>query len=82
MVTSKPDGSIKIDINKTEAAYFTGGVEAGSEWAYLYLEVERLRKLIDEHASWLHSRTIEQADGMGVTHLRNLAVQLRKDAGI
>lgn len=71
------DGGFLVKIDGVQCGAFVDGGEAAAAWAIQREEVLRLRRVIDDHASWLHSRTHDQVNNMDCGILRATAQELR-----
>lgn len=76
------DGGYRVSVDRVEIAKFTAGGQAACEFALKHLECVRLRKIIDDHASWLCSRTPDQVSDLTACKLREIGQELRFQAGI
>lgn len=82
VVTPWGEDGFHVNINGENSANFTAGGQAAVEWALLVLKVRKLEEIIDNHASWLHSRTQEEIGKLDQWTVMEMAQELREKAGI
>lgn len=82
VVTPFLEGGYSLSVNGEQTATFDNGGVATAAYAEQLLEVRRLQAVIDDHASWLCTRTVEQVNDLAAFQLREIGQQLRFLGGI
>lgn len=82
IVTPISSGGFNVEIDEAIVGCFKDGGTAAAHYALQFLEVKRLRKIIDDHTSWLHSRTPEQAKGLDSGTMQMISRKLREEVGL
>lgn len=77
VVTPWSDEGYHVSIDGVNQANFRSGGDAAAAWAEDRIEVHRLRKVIDDHASVLHSWTPDEVKRLDAGTLRAIAQELR-----
>lgn len=81
VVTPSADG-FRVKVDGVDCGSFADGGEAAAAWAIQREEVVRLSKVIDDHASWMHSRTPDQVNNLDCGTMRAMAQELRFLGGV
>lgn len=77
VVTPWGECGFHVSIDGVNQANFKSGGDAAAQWAEDRLEVLRLRQVINDHASWLCSRTPDQVNKLDCETLRTMGQELR-----
>lgn len=82
VVTPFLEGGYSVSVNGEQTATFDNGGVAAAAYAEKLLEVRRLQAVIDDHASWLCSRTPDQVNDLDCGTMRAMGQELRFLGGI
>lgn len=82
VVTPWGEDGCHVSIDGVNQANFRSGGDAAAAWAEERLQVLRILKVVDDHASWLCSRTPDQVNDLDSGTLRAMAQELRFLGGI
>lgn len=82
VITPLKDDGILVEIDGDEIGRFASGGQAAAHFALAHLEMVRLRKIINDHAAFLYTRTPDQARKLDAATVRGMAEDLLSSAKI